>query len=58
MRINPLFFLTDDSLLFCKVHPMEWRNLKQISDNYEKTSGQKLNEEKNTSLFSLAETSK
>jgi hypothetical protein len=50
-KINHLFF-ADDSLLFCKANFMEWGNIQEILDIYEKASGQKLNREKPSIFFS------
>jgi exonuclease III len=50
-KINHLFF-ADDSLLFCRANFMEWGNIQEILDIYEKASGQKLNREKTSIFFS------
>jgi hypothetical protein len=50
-KINNLFF-ADDNLLFCKANFVEWGNVQEILDVYEKASGQKLNREKTFIFFS------
>jgi exonuclease III len=50
-KINHLFF-ADDSLLFCRANFMEWGNVQEILNIYEKASGQKLNREKTSIFFS------
>jgi hypothetical protein len=50
-KINHLFFV-DDSLLFCRANFMEWGNLQEILDIYEKASRQKLNRDKTSIFFS------
>jgi hypothetical protein len=50
-RITHLFF-ADDSVLFRKVSPQEWGNIQAIMELYEKVSGQKLNRDKISLLFS------
>jgi hypothetical protein len=50
-RMSHLFF-ADDSLLFCKANAVEWRRLLRILEDYEVTSGQKLNKDKTSICFS------
>lgn len=51
MRINHRFF-ADDSLLFCKANVVEWVQIQELLQIYEKASGQKLNLEKTSIFFS------
>jgi hypothetical protein len=51
IRLNHLFF-ADDSLLFCKANIMEWSRLRSVLGRYEQASGQRLNLEKTSILFS------
>jgi hypothetical protein len=50
-RLSHLFF-ADDSLLFCKANSVEWRRLMRILEVYEAGSGQKLNLQKTSIIFS------
>jgi hypothetical protein len=50
-KINHLFF-ADDSVLFCKANAKEWEKIQVLLELYEKASGQKLNREKTSLLFS------
>ena len=50
-KINHLFF-ANDSVLFCKANAQEWGQLQLILESYERASGQKLNREKTSLLFS------
>jgi hypothetical protein len=50
-QINHLFF-ADDSVLFCKANAKEWEKIQALLELYEKASGQKLNREKTSLLFS------
>ncbi|KAF5443003.1 hypothetical protein F2P56_035600 [Juglans regia] len=51
LHINHLFF-ADDSLIFCKANSIEWSHLYCLLDTYKKASGQRLNKEKTSILFS------
>jgi hypothetical protein len=50
-KLTHLFF-ADDSLLFCKANSVEWRRLTKILERYEEASGQKLNKDKTSIIFS------
>ena len=50
-KINHLFF-ADDSVLFCKANAQEWGKIQELLELYERASGQKLNREKTSLLFS------
>lgn len=50
-RLSHLFF-TNDSLIFCKANSVEWRRVTKLLDKYEAASGQKLNKEKTSIVFS------
>jgi hypothetical protein len=50
-RISHLLF-ADDSMLFCKANSVEWRRIMRILEVYENGSGQKLNLQKTSILFS------
>lgn len=50
-RLSHLFS-ADDSLLFWKANSVEWRRLINILEKYEAASGQKLNREKTSIIFS------
>ena len=49
--VTHLFF-ADDNILFCKANPDECQELKLILQKYEDASGQKINTEKSSILFS------
>jgi len=46
------FFFANDSLLFCKANSVEWRRLMRILGVNEVGSGQKLNLQKTSIIFS------
>jgi hypothetical protein len=50
-RFNHLFF-ADDSLLFCRADLCHWNRLSTLLNNYEITSGQRLNTTKTAIYFS------
>ncbi|XP_042939571.1 uncharacterized protein LOC122274613 [Carya illinoinensis] len=45
-------YISDDSLLFCKVNALEWSRLYSLLSQYESASGQRLNLEKTAVYFS------
>lgn len=51
MRVNHLLF-ADDSIIFCRAKQEEWMNVEQILWKYECASGQVLNKQKTSILFS------
>ena len=50
-KINHLFF-ANDNVLFCQANAQEWGKIQILLELYERTSGQKLNKEKTSLLFS------
>ncbi|KAF5475420.1 hypothetical protein F2P56_007226, partial [Juglans regia] len=51
LRVSHLFF-ADDSLIFCKANALEWGRLFGLLKVYEDASGQRLNIEKTSIIFS------
>jgi hypothetical protein len=49
--LSHLFF-ADDSLFFCRANTIEWSNLTQVLQTYERASGQQLNTAKTTIFLS------
>jgi hypothetical protein len=45
-------FFADDSLLFCRANLIKWQNVLEILKKYERASGQKLNLDKTSIIFS------
>ena len=48
--VRPIFFFTDDSVIFCRASLVECRKIQDLLECYEKAAGQQLNRSK-TSLF-------
>lgn len=51
LKVNHLFF-TDDILIFCRDNSIEWSQMLSLIVTYEQASGQLLNKEKSSIVFS------
>lgn len=49
--LNHLFF-ADDSILFCRASIFEWQHIQSILETYEIATGQTINKEKTSLMFS------